>query len=213
MKTVFTEQDIIALHRRGSSIIPADKSDIFTPSAKDKIKELRMKIVDKNDDMKADKDSFEEKRLQKGSKIAIGSDHTGFLVKRELVTMLREAGYTVVDLGTNDEQSCDYPDFAYAVAKKVSENEVTFGIVLDATGNPSAMVANKIKGVRAAVCYNEASVRSAREHNNANIMCLGAQTLGLLTIKSVVEVWLKSSFQAGRHLRRLKKAEAYEAKR
>jgi len=145
------------------------------------------------------------RNLQTVRRIAIGSDHTGFRIKNVISKILSEKGYEIIDVGTYDEKSCDYPDFAFAVARKVRENEVKFGIIIDATGIPSSITANKLKGIRAATCYNEFSTSSAREHNNANILVLGAKSLGEETIKSILETWLNTKFGGGRHQRRLNK--------
>ncbi len=118
---------------------------------------------------------------------------------------MKEQGYEIIDVGTFDESSCDYPDFALKVAEEVFRGNVYFGIILDATGIPSSITANKINGIRAATCYNEFSARSAREHNNANIIVLGAKTLGDETVKSILQVWLNSSFLGERHQKRLDK--------
>ncbi|OGU46665.1 MAG: ribose 5-phosphate isomerase B [Ignavibacteria bacterium GWB2_36_8] len=143
----------------------------------------------------------------------MGSDHTGFKVKNILSKIITEKGFEVIDVGTFDEKSCDYPDFALAVAEKVQSMSVDFGIIVDATGIPSAITANKLKGIRAATCYNEFSTRSAREHNNANVLVLGAKALGEETIKSILEVWLNTNFGGGRHQKRLDKISDIERNR
>ena len=139
-------------------------------------------------------------------KVAIGNDHTGFAAKKLVSKFLTDQKLEIVDVGSYDETSCDYPDFAIKVGELVRNSEVDFGIILDATGIPSAITANKISGIRAATCYNEFSARSAREHNNANIIVLGAKTLGDETIKSILQVWLNSKFLGDRHQRRLDKS-------
>ncbi|MEO8398846.1 MAG: ribose 5-phosphate isomerase B [Ignavibacteriaceae bacterium] len=143
--------------------------------------------------------------------IAIGSDHTGFKIKNLLIKILTEKKYELIDVGTYDEQSCDYPDFAFAVASKVKEKKADFGILIDATGIPSAIAANKVKGIRAATCYNEFSANSAREHNDANVLVVGAKSLGEETIKSILEVWLNTGFGGGRHQKRLNKISSIES--
>ncbi|OGU61030.1 MAG: ribose 5-phosphate isomerase B [Ignavibacteria bacterium RBG_13_36_8] len=137
--------------------------------------------------------------------MAIGSDHTGFKLKAEISKFLKERKYLVTDVGTFTEESCDYPDIAYTVAKKVAANEVDFGVLIDATGIPSAITANKVKGIRAATCYNEFSAQSAREHNNANVLVVGAKSLDEESIKTIIDVFLKTEFGGGRHQRRLDK--------
>ena len=117
---------------------------------------------------------------------------------------------TVTDVGTYDEKSCDYPDFAFAVAAKVKEGSVDFGIIIDATGNPSAITANKLAGIRAANCFNEFTAKSAREHNNANVLTIGAKSIGEETAKSVLDAWLSTGFGGERHQRRLNKISEIE---
>jgi ribose 5-phosphate isomerase B len=137
--------------------------------------------------------------------VVLGCDHTGYTVKNLLAKILVEKGFSIQDVGTFDETSCDYPDFAFAAAKKVKSGEADFGILVDATGIPSAITANKIKGIRAATCYNEFTAKSAREHNNANVLVIGAKALGEETIKGILETWLTTNFGGGRHQRRLDK--------
>ncbi len=204
MKKVFTEKDIVNASL-DDKIILISKDDILTPSAKDKIKELGLRIVNKD---AAENIQSSDQQLAKSiklNKVVIGSDHTGFKIKNLLSKHLTDKSIQVVDVGTYDEKSCDYPDYAHAVAKKIQAKEADFGILIDATGIPSAITANKLDGIRAATCYNEFSARSAREHNDANILVLGAKTLGEESIKSIVEVWLNTRFGGGRHQRRLDK--------
>jgi ribose 5-phosphate isomerase B len=204
MKKVFTEKDIVNASL-DDKIILISKDDILTPSAKDKIKELGLRIVNKD---AAEDIQSSDQQLAKSIKlnqVVIGSDHTGFKIKNLLSKHLTDKSIQVVDVGTYDEKSCDYPDYAHAVAKKIQAKEADFGILIDATGIPSAITANKLDGIRAATCYNEFSARSAREHNDANILVLGAKTLGEESIKSIVEVWLNTRFGGGRHQRRLDK--------
>ena len=117
-----------------------------------------------------------------------------------------------MDIGTYSEESVDYPDYAQQVAERVALNEFNYGILIDATGIPSAMTANKIPGIRAATCYNEFSAKSSREHNNANVLVLGAKALGDESLKSIVDIWLSSQFLGDRHQRRLDKITAIEKK-
>jgi ribose 5-phosphate isomerase B len=210
MKRLLTELDIINLHRKGASILPIGEDDILTPLAQDRVKALGIKVISKEEAKKIESDTTGITKIVKLNKVAIGSDHTGFRQKAAVVKLLIEKGFEIIDVGTYDEQSCDYPDFAYAVAIKVKERKADFGIILDATGIPSAITANKVNSIRAATCYNEFSARSAREHNNANILVLGAKTLGEEVIKGIIDVWLNTSFGGGRHQKRLNKIEAIE---
>lgn len=144
------------------------------------------------------------------NKVVIGCDHTGLEAKALLTEELAKRGIEVIDAGAYSSESCDYPDTAAKVAQKIQAGEAAWGIVIDATGNPSAITVNKFKGIRAAVCYNEFSTASAREHNNANVMAIGAQALGPGVIKSILDVWLKTNFGGGRHLRRIGKIATIE---
>lgn len=210
MKKLIKESDIISLLKSGSKSLPVAKDDIITPLAWDRIKSSGIMIIKKEDAVKLDSSQRAGETLSLFKRAAIGSDHTGFKVKNELITFLRERSIELVDVGTFDENPCDYPDIAYSVAKKVKSKESDFGIVIDATGIPSGIAANKIPGIRAAVCYNEFSARSAREHNNANVITLGAKSLGIETIKSILIVWLETNFGGGRHQNRLNKIAAIE---
>jgi len=209
MKKLFTEKDIYNAAQE-DKIILVGKYDILTPSAKDKIKELGLTIVDKDEAEKLGDEGHKLSRTVRLNKIVIGSDHTGFKTKNMLSGLLTEKGFQLIDVGTYDEKSCDYPDFAFAAAKKIQAGEADFGILIDATGIPSAITANKLTGIRAATCYNEFSARSAREHNDANILAVGAKSLGEGTIKSILAVWLSTKFGGGRHQKRLDKITGIE---
>jgi len=118
---------------------------------------------------------------------------------------LIEKGFNLSDAGTFDEKSCDYPDFAKIVATGVAKDNYDRGIIIDATGIPSAITANKYKGIRAATCYNSFSAKSSRAHNNSNVLVIGAKALGEETIKLIVDEWLSTKFEGGRHQKRLDK--------
>ncbi len=205
MKNLVTEREVLNLHKAGSTVLTVGKNDIITPAALDKLKQYKIKIVRKEEADKIISSDFASSFSSKFRKAAIGCDHTGFKVKVLISKILTDRKYDVIDMGTHDENSCDYPDFALAVALKVKEKSADFGILIDATGIPSAIAANKVKGIRAATCYNEFSARSAREHNNANILVVGAKALGEQTILSILEAWLNTNFGGGRHQRRLDK--------
>lgn len=145
-----------------------------------------------------------------GQKVAIGADHGGFEMKADLITFLQEKGYRVEDCGTYTKESVDYPDFAYAVAKQVSHGDVWRGIIIDGAGIGSCMAANKVKGVRAAMCYDYATAVNSRNHNNANVLTLGAGLIGPSLARQIVETWLNTEFGGGRHARRVDKIMAIE---
>ena len=137
--------------------------------------------------------------------IALGADHGGFRLTEKVAFRLREWGHDVVDCGTDSTESVDYPDFALAVAEKVAAGECRWGIVVDGAGIGSAMVANKVPGVRAALCYDVSSARNSREHNHANVLTLGAGLIGENLALQVVETWLATEWGGGRHARRVAK--------
>ncbi len=139
-------------------------------------------------------------------KIAIGADHAGFLLKEKIKEHVKPK-INVKDFGTFDESSVDYPDFAKAVSKSVIKKECSFGILICGTGIGMSIAANKIKGVYAALCHNEYTAKMAREHNNANILTLGSRTLSDSMAFKIVDIFLETDFEGGRHIKRLKKIE------
>ena len=137
-------------------------------------------------------------------KIAIGSDHAGFKLKCEITRDLQNDGYDVIDCGTYSEESVDYPDFAEKVAEQVLQNDAR-GVLIWGTGIGISIAANKIPGIRAALCQNSYVARLAREHNDANIVAVGARITGPGLAVEIIRTFLNSEFEGGRHLKRLKK--------
>jgi ribose 5-phosphate isomerase B len=205
MKKVITERDILELEKKGIKVLVKTKDTIFTPLALDRIRSSKFSIIEKEISQTESTHISDSAHSVLGRKIIIGSDHTGFRIKNILIKYLIEKAFTIFDAGTFDEKSCDYPDFAKIVATKVANGEYDFGILIDASGIPSAIVANKIKGIRAATCYNTFSARSSRAHNNSNVIVFGAKALGEETIKLIVDEWLSTDFEGGRHQKRLDK--------
>ena len=210
MKRVITESEVIKLYKDGARTFPLGDDELFTPLAKDKLKELKIKIVKKVPASEIESNIKDPIKSKWTNKVSIGGDHTGFKIKNVVSKILVGKGFEVVDVGTYDENACDYPDFAFTATMKVKNGETDFAVLIDATGIPSAITANKIPGIRACTCYNEFSARSAREHNNGNVLVMGAKTLGEETIKSILEVWLNTQFGGDRHQRRLDKITAIE---
>ena len=138
-------------------------------------------------------------------KIYIASDHAGFKLKEKIKKNLIKKKIQVVDLGPKSEQSVDYPDFAKKIARNVSSKKTKVGILVCGSGTGMAMSANKFKKIRAAVCYNKASTRLSRQHNNANIMALGSRLTKRSDVMKLVNVFLNTKFEGGRHLRRVNK--------
>jgi len=145
--------------------------------------------------------------------IAVGSDHGGFALKEHLKTWLDKRGQAVVDAGAFDEKPVDYPVVAAAVARKVQSGECRRGIIVDGAGIGSAMVANKLAGVRAALCYDVSSARNAREHNDANVLSLGARVVNRGAAVRLARLFLTTAFAGGRHERRVAKIMALEGPR
>lgn len=142
--------------------------------------------------------------------IALASDHAGFPLKEDIKEFLQQRGYTVRDFGPVNCASVDYPDYALAVAEAVAQGQFQQGILICGTGIGMSMVANKVKGIRAALCQEPFSARMSREHNNANILCLGQRILGTGLAQAVVEAWLEADFAGDRHKKRLEKITQYE---
>jgi RpiB/LacA/LacB family sugar-phosphate isomerase len=142
--------------------------------------------------------------------IAIGGDHGGFALKNALVGHLRDQGYRVVDCGTDGPEAVDYPDFAHAVARQVADGHCRWGIVIDGAGIGSSMTANKVPGIRAALCYDLSSARNSREHNHANVLTLGAGLIGESLARQIVDTWLGTEWGPGRHARRVEMIDEIE---
>ena len=145
-------------------------------------------------------------------KIAIGSDHRGVGYKALVKGILAEAGHTVSDFGTDSEESCDYPDLALPVAESVAAGANEKGILICSSGIGMSIAANKVKGVRAAVCVDEKMAELSRRHNNSNVLCLGQDLVDEETCLRIVERWLATDFEGGRHDRRLGKIKSFECR-
>jgi ribose 5-phosphate isomerase B len=142
--------------------------------------------------------------------IAIGSDHGGFDLKEILKKELAEMGYQVIDVGPNNKDACDYPDFALAVARLVTGGKACRGVMIDGAGIGSCMVGNKVPGVRASMAYDVSSALNSREHNDANMLTLGAGLIGVNLAKQILKIWLETEFAGGRHSKRVEKIGAVE---
>jgi ribose 5-phosphate isomerase B len=143
----------------------------------------------------------------RGVRVAIGSDHAGFQYKGILIELLRDMGHDVKDFGTHSEEAVDYPDYIRPVAEAVAEGTFERGIVLGGSGNGEAIVANKVRGVRCALCWDVTTARLARQHNDANVVALGQRVVALEEAKDLVRVFLSTDFDGGRHARRIAKIE------
>jgi ribose 5-phosphate isomerase B len=145
-------------------------------------------------------------------KIAVGNDHRGFEAKKRILPLLEKLGHEVVDMGSAGPESCDYPDLAFLVGEAVGSGKADRGILLCGTGIGMCMAANKVVGVRAAVCHDRITTEMSRRHNDANVFCLSADLLGKDLIERMVKIWLETEFEGGRHARRVEKIMQYEAK-
>lgn len=143
-------------------------------------------------------------------KIAVGADHRGYKAKMVIKAILSEMGAEVIDFGTDSARPMDYPDPAYAAARAVQNHECELGILFCGTGIGMSITANKVNGIRAAVCHDELTAEMARRHNDANVLCLPADLVGEALMRRIVEVYLKTSYEGGRHDARLKKITGIE---
>jgi ribose 5-phosphate isomerase B len=138
-------------------------------------------------------------------KIALASDHRGFAAKERVAALLKSAGHEVKDFGCKGAESCDYPDFAQPAAEAVARGESERAVLICGTGLGMSMSANKIGGIRAALCHDELTAEMSRKHNDANVLCLAADLLGEQLMRMIVETWLSTNFEGGRHARRIEK--------
>ena len=195
-KLVITEDDVRGLER--GSVLRIAESARLTPLAADIINERSIEIVRR----------VPRTGSRQHKTIAIGADHGGYAMKEELRTFLTELGHRVHDFGTNSERAVDYPDFAHAVALAVSRRTCDLGIMIDGAGIGSCMVANKVPGIRAAMCYDEVSSRNSREHNGANVLTLGGKLISNEKMREIVRTWLSTNLSEERHRRRVAKIDA-----
>lgn len=144
---------------------------------------------------------------QKQLTISIGTDHAGFPLKEPIIKFLEAQGHQVLDFGCNSSESCDYPDFIRPAAEAVAQGRADGGIVLGGSGNGEAIVANKVKGVRCGLCWDVWSAEMTKLHNNANCISIGARPVNEALALKIVEIWLQTEFEGGRHTRRIEKIE------
>lgn len=211
-RKLIAEADVVAAAGKGLRAIAVEPGVIVTPSARDAAARLKVELVPAGS-AGGSATSVESvvvhepqgSRAKPARTIALGSDHGGFALKKVVRQHLLDLGCVVADVGTHSEQACDYPDFAYAVAVMVASGQAEKGIMIDSVGVASAMVCNKVPGIRAAAAFSELAARSSREHNDANILTLGGKVLGAEAAKAIVTVWLETWFGGGRHKARVDK--------
>lgn len=205
-----TEEALKKLVPNGGTILVSGKF-IITPSAADFIRKKGVTIEKTDEALTAD--CFSSVHPELSATIVIGADHRGFALKEIIKRELTKLGYRTLDVGTDSPDRCDYPDYASAVAQKVSSGEANLGIAIDSAGIGSAIAANKISGVRAAVCWNETTAAQARLHNDANIICIGADNLATTKAMAMVKKFIQTSYAPSeRYDRRIKKIAELERK-
>jgi ribose 5-phosphate isomerase B len=138
-------------------------------------------------------------------KIIVASDHRGFAIKQKIVSFITQLGHEALDFGTDAPEPVDYPDFAAKAAKSISNGEADRGILICGTGMGMCITANKFPGVRACTCHDDLTAEMSRRHNDSNVLCLSADLLGDRLVNRMIELWLKTEFEAGRHARRIEK--------
>lgn len=197
-KLVITEDDVRGLGR--GAVLRIAENARLTPLASDIVNDRGIEVVRR----------VPRSGLKKVRTVAVGSDHGGYAMKEELKKFLAGLGHRVHDFGTNSESAVDYPDFAHAVARAVSDGSAEAGIVIDGAGVGSAITANKVPGVRAAACYSIEVARNSREHNGANVLTLGSKTITNDQMREIVRAWLSTDLTEERHRKRVGKIEAIE---
>ena len=196
-KRVITEEEVKTAGRGGTLRI--DDNALLTPLASDAARDRGVRI-------ERTPRSIASTRYR----IAIAADHGGFEMKEELKRVLVDLGHDWRDFGTDSTDAVDYPDFAHMAATAVSRGTCNLGIVIDGAGIGSCMAANKVPGVRAAMCYDSASARNSREHNGANVLTLGAKAISIDKMREIVKAWLSTDLTEDRHRRRVEKIQAIE---
>jgi ribose 5-phosphate isomerase B len=191
-KSVITELEI--REAAAGDTLRIDEAAILTPLAQDLARERGVQI-----------ERVRRRTAARKKKIALGADHGGFEMKEEIKRVLADLGHDYQDFGTHSTEAVDYPDYAHLVARAVGGGNCDLGIMVDGAGIGSCMVANKVPGVRAAMCYDEASARNSREHNGANVLTLGGKMISTDRMREIVRAWLATELTEDRHRRRVDK--------
>lgn len=197
-QVIVTAEDVGQTEPGTAIHVPED--GLITPLARQVAMERRITLASAVSDTPTENPTSGSRRV-----VAIGCDHGGYEMKEHLKAFLVELGYRNLDCGTHSQESVDYPDFAYAVARQVADGHAFRGIIIDGAGIGSGMAANKVPGVRAAMCYDQATALNSREHNDANVLTLGAGLIGYNLARQIVKTWLETDFGGGRHARRVNK--------
>jgi len=210
-KPVISEDQVRDAVRRGVRTMTIPPNALVTPLAADTARAAGLTLQHGTQNADATPPSSARSAAPPMT-LAVGSDHGGYAMKAELIPVLEKAGFHVRDVGTDSPTSCDYPDFAYGVARMVTTGRARLGIMIDGAGLGSAMVCNKVPGIRAACAYNEFTAWNARAHNNANVLTLGSRTLGIEVVKRIALTFLATDFEGGRHAARIAKLTDIEAR-
>lgn len=196
-KQVITELEIRSA--TAGDTLRIDEGAILTPLAEDLARERGLQI-----------ERVRRRSAARKMRIALGADHGGYEMKEDVKRVLADLGHDFQDFGTHSTEAVDYPDYAHLVARAVASQACNVGIVIDGAGIGSCMVANKVPGVRAANCYDEASAKNSREHNGANVLTLGGKIISSERMREIVRVWLATELTEDRHCRRVDKISAIE---
>jgi ribose 5-phosphate isomerase B len=196
-KHVITENEIRAT--APGDTLRVDEDAIWTPLAEDLARERGIQI-----------ERVRRRSAARKLRIALGADHGGYEMKEDVKRVLADLGHDYQDFGTHSTEAVDYPDYAHLVARAVANQTCNLGIVIDGAGIGSCMVANKVPGVRAAMCYDEASAKNSREHNGANVLTLGGKMISTDSMQKIVRAWLTTDLTEDRHRRRVEKINAIE---
>lgn len=212
-RQLVSEGDVRAARARGEKVLVLPHGAIVTPLARDAANDAGIELRVGGPVAAPAKDAASDAGpapQDEGGRIALGSDHGGFPLKQALKKHLEGRGLSVVDLGTSSTEAVDYPDFAAKVAKAVALGEASWGVLVDGAGIGSCMAANKVPGVLAATCHDERTAKNSREHNGANVLCLGSGGLDEAAARRVLDAWLATGFAGGRHGKRVAKIRAIE---
>lgn len=196
-KHVITEHEI--RNAVPGDTLRIDDDAMLTPLAQDLVKERGIQL-----------ERVRRRSAARKKKIALGADHGGFEMKEQVKNLLNDLGHSYQDFGTHSTDAVDYPDYAHLVARAVANKTCDLGIVVDGAGIGSCMTANKVPGVRAAMCYDAASARNSREHNGANVLTLGGKMISSDLMREIVGAWLATDLTEDRHRRRVEKIDAIE---
>jgi ribose 5-phosphate isomerase B len=205
-RTLITDRAVRDASRAGQRELPIATDALVTPLARDTAKELGIKLVAA---VTAPPTAVAQDDCgcaqAPARSLVVASDHAGFEIKAAVIDHARSLGWEVSDLGTDSDRSVDYPDYAYAVARAVATGKAALGVMIDGVGVGSAMVANKVPCIRAACCSVEFAAFNARAHNDANVLTIGSRTVGLEANRRILEIFLTTAFEGGRHASRVAK--------